>query len=461
MATSITQIGTKFIHEIIELLAEGGGAVSFSELERDLTARVQTCVCDIVRQYFEEVNRQIVSDKEGRRRTGFAVERHDDERRMLTTFGELRYRRTYFVSKDEGYAYLADSAVGVDGYARVSEGVSVSLAKAAGEVAYAKSSRYVTGGAVSRQTVMNKVRACRPVPVPETQAKRKVSALHIDADEDHVTMVGGKKGIVPLISVYEGVEKRGKRGICRNVFHISEYGKSTEELWEQALTEAEARYDLGGTRVYLHGDGAAWIRQGLDWFPRSAFVLDKYHKNKEIPQMTAGLDKATRRQYEIQIRWALRNNDSRFFLELTDSLIEQLPERAETILSAAHYLNNNMTGISICATDPEANNGGCTEPHVSHILSCRLSSRPMAWSAQTLSALAPMLADGGDVALRRKCVPSHEKLLTKAAKTAAHSLKKIAFAPNPSAIGKVIPIIFGNRSPLYQALRAISSPVTL
>lgn len=356
---------------------------------------------------------------------------------------------------------MADQAIGVEGYTRVSEGVSVSLAKAAGEMSYSRSSRYVTSGEVSRQTVMNKVRACQPIPSPKQQTKRKVTALHIDADEDHVTMVGGKKSIVPLISVYEGIEKHGKRGICRNIFHISEYGKSTEELWEQALSEVESQYDLDGTRIYLHGDGAAWIQQGLEWFPNSTFVLDKYHKNKEIPKMTAGLDNTTRRQYEIQIRWALNNNDSLFFLELTDSLIAQLPERAETILHSAYYLKKNIAGISICTTDPEANNGGCTEPHVSHILSNRLSSRPMAWSAETLLALAPMLADGGDVELRDKAQPTQNQLLAKAARAAKTTFKKINFAPNPDIIGKVIPIQFGKVTSLNKALRGISAPSTL
>ena len=63
------------------------------------------------------------------------------------------------------------------------------------------------------------------------------------------------KAIVPLVSVYEGIEKSGKRGICRNVFHIARYGEKTEEV----LTEMEKRYDLSETKLYLHGDGASWI----------------------------------------------------------------------------------------------------------------------------------------------------------------------------------------------------------
>ena len=37
-----------------------------------------------------------------------------------------------------------------------------------------------------------------------------------------------KAKTVPLISVYEGIEKQGKRGKCREIFHISEYGKKPD-----------------------------------------------------------------------------------------------------------------------------------------------------------------------------------------------------------------------------------------
>ncbi len=33
-------------------------------------------------------------------------------------------------------------------------------------------------------------------------SKRVVKILHIDADEDHVALQDGKRGIVPLISIY-------------------------------------------------------------------------------------------------------------------------------------------------------------------------------------------------------------------------------------------------------------------
>ena len=68
-------------------------------------------------------------------------------------------------------------------------------------------------------------------------------------------------------------------------------------LWEQALTEAEKRYELSHTKIYIYGDGASWIQTGFEWFKNSIFVLDKYHKSKKILEMTTGLEKREKNQY--------------------------------------------------------------------------------------------------------------------------------------------------------------------
>ena len=58
------------------------------------------------------------------------------------------------------------------------------------------------------------------------------------------------------------------------------------------------------------------------------------------------------------------------------------------------YLLDNFETIAITKQDAASLNGGCTEPHVSHVLSARLSSRPMGWSKETLEKFVPILAAG-------------------------------------------------------------------
>ena len=103
---------------------------------------------------------------------------------------------------------------------RSEEGVDFALVENAKVMSYA--SDLVANGSISRQTVMNKIRSshavCPPVIV------RQVPVIHIDADEDHVSLQTGKNTIVPLISCYEGVARYGKRWKC--ITANTEYGSN-------------------------------------------------------------------------------------------------------------------------------------------------------------------------------------------------------------------------------------------
>ncbi len=432
MEKIIAEIAEKFIKNICEKLILGK---SLSQIEPEMLKEAKECAARLTEAYISQIDAQILAEKAGRREAGYSVERRGDERRLQTQLGEVSYHRTYYKKAAGGYEYLTDAFLGIESRERVSEGLSLSLSNAAKDMSYGQASTYLCDGEISRQTVMNRVRQSEAAVAAPTE-KRSVPELHIDADEAHITLCGGRKSEVPLISVYEGIERQGKRNKCKNVFHISEYAKKADELWEQALTEIEQRYDLTGTKIYLHGDGGNWIQTGLEWIPEAVFVLDKYHKNKAIKAMTAGLEESDRKLFDREIRWALENEDLRFLGEMTSNLCSGMPERVEKIRKNARYLRRFVSGISVCKKDSCANNGGCTEPHVSHILSARLSSRPMAWSSETLKKLAPVLA-AGNVTFNRK---QHNEILPrplrKAAASASKALRRgVAGYPSSDSIG--------------------------
>ena len=433
MEKIVSEIARIFINNILEVLST---CDNFENFETAALSEAKLCAAKMIGAYVEIVDTAIASDKVARRRAGYAVERRSDKRNMQTLVGEVTLTRTLYKKAAGGYEYLADTALGIESRSRVSSGVSFSLVSAAREMSYGKSAKYVTSGAVSRQTVMSRVRhGCAMEELVDE--RRRVSELHIDADEDHVTLTEGIKSEVPLISVYEGIVSKGSRRECKEVFHISEYGKTADSLWEQALTEIERRYDLTGTDIYLHGDGAAWVQKGLEWIPNAIFVLDKYHKNKEIKNITAGLGKGRRKEFNKAIRESLAHEDLRLFNDIIKSMCKESPNRVDKIRKSAKYLRKFIKGISICEKDPQANNGGCTEPHVSHILSARLSSRPMAWSKITLQHLAPVLAASNIAVLPKQPIP---KVLPKplrkiTAKARKEFLKRATGMPHPDAIG--------------------------
>jgi len=437
METILAQIAQEFIKKLVKNMATGE---SFSIIEKKVAKDVAGCAAKVMGAYLEYVDQAIATDKTTRRKAGYIIERKGDKRSLLTAFGEVTYHRTYYKKALSGYEYLIDSTMGIDSYLRLSQVLSLSLADAGREMSYSKACHYTGGSLVSRQTVMGCVRESNTAH-KELSSLRYVPELHVDADEAHITLHGGQKSQVPLISVYEGIGHKGKRNYCQNVFHISQYGKTADDLWEQAVDEIEKRYDLEETNIYLHGDGAKWVQKGLQWLPRATFVLDKYHKNKAIMAMTAGLNKNIRNRLDCQIRKSLNEEDTEFLDLITENLCMQTPQRAEIILDAAAYLRQFIKGISICIKDPKANNGGCTEPHVSHILASRLSARPMTWSKQTLQKLAPVLAAGKvDFVGKIKSKPAESlsKPLQKTVVNANKAFYKGTLGlPLPDAIGRL------------------------
>ena len=388
----------RIINEVTEKLKRefnnffAGEQTDIDAAERFFGSQIAEAVIQLLQAYYEQRDRQLLEDKAGRKQAGLSVERHGDKREVLTQFGRLEYKRTYYRKVSGGYEYPVDRLVGIEAYERISSSVGLALVEASLEMSYGKASAYVTGEQVSRQTVMNKIRAASPQQKPVEY--RSVRELHIDADEDHVHLQTGKSTVVPLISVYEGIEHQGKRGVCKNIFHISEYGKKPSAVWDAVSDELDRRYDLSNTRIYLHGDGAPWIKEGLNYLPNCEFVLDRYHKNKAIKQALSGIDRLVGSQYEFQIRKALNEGSRDRLSSIRDALLERYPDRKKTIRENIDYLLSNFDAITITKRDNASLNGGCTEPHVSHVLSARLSSRPMGWSKETLQHLVPILAAG-------------------------------------------------------------------
>ena len=113
-----------------------------------------------------------------------------------------------------------------------------------------------------------------------------------------------------------------------------------------------------------------WIQKGLEWLPNAKFVLDKHHKNKAIKAMTAGIENRYRNNYDKEIREALNEENLELYEQLTDSLIMQNPDRAETISQNAAYLQRFVKGIGICKKDERANNGGCNARFIPQFEKC-------------------------------------------------------------------------------------------
>ena len=147
----------EFISEISDFF-DSDSVRKLEEMETTLKEITDRFILSLMTAYLASLDQAIVKDKAGRRKKGIVIEQRNVKREIYTIFGLLIFYRTYFRDKrNQEYVYLVDQAVGLESYKRVSGTVAVELVEHAQESSYGESSRHVTGEAISRQTVMNRV----------------------------------------------------------------------------------------------------------------------------------------------------------------------------------------------------------------------------------------------------------------------------------------------------------------
>lgn len=452
MNNIILQVCHQFITEVMDYFKEGK-AVSLAEMENGLKESSDKFLREVIKTHLEETDRQIAEDKAGRRQKGLVVERRNEERTVYTRFGTLTYSRSYYYNKKkEMYVHPVDLAVGLEAYERVSLAVAADLVGHAAEASYGESSRHVTGGEVSRQTVMKKIRKVHGLKVAVPPEKKAVKVLHVDADEDHVALQDGSNTIVPIVTVHEGVKRLCKgRNRCVNTHHVCGYGKAIEDLWLEVTEWIYNAYDVDGIEaVYIHGDGASWIKKGLEVLPKSKPVLDKYHLNKAIMNCTGGQP-----EQRNALRQALRDADRDELKKIVRDMSRDAKNENELkrIKEFHQYVNNNWRGIEI--QKKEECGGSSAEAHVSHVLSARMSSRPMAWSREGLKYMAELrafYANGGIVEVEHlRAKEEASSLIKKAMKRTL----KVFHGINSKTLGNLAAKNIGKVNPLFTILRSI------
>ncbi|MDD2216396.1 MAG: UPF0236 family protein [Eubacteriales bacterium] len=71
--------------------------------------------------------------------------------------------------------------------------------------------------------------------------------------------------------------------------------KESEDLWNEVAEYIDQDYDYDKIeKIYLSGDGANWIKAGVNLINKSTFVLDRYHLNKAVKVAGAHIKNAER-----------------------------------------------------------------------------------------------------------------------------------------------------------------------
>lgn len=112
--------------------------------------------------------------------------------------------------------------------------------------------------------------------------------------------------------------------------------------------------------------------------------------------------KNSREDAADMLRTAIRKGTKKEFIELAERLEGYLKEGngQERMAKARGYILSNWTAAKLRLKHQEGVKGSSAEGHVSHVLSSRMSSRPMGWSRLGASKMAQLRAyclNGGDM----------------------------------------------------------------
>lgn len=393
MENIILQIVTEAVKKILEYYEENGLS-SLHRAAEDIKAVSDNMAMEMLKAFIAEEDKALVNAKDERMDDRIRIRQSNVPRSLLTALGPLTYNRTYFDVR-EGREYILDKILEVDAYERVDACVSARLVNGAAKASYGRSAETFAGGNVSRQTVKNKVMNIgETVYVPERKSETP-EAIHIFADEDHVSLQDGKTAVVPLVTVCEGKHRIcEKRFELTEPFHVQGFDMKAEKLWEYVYALCSERYDMGKVKeVYLYGDGAAWIETGMIFFPGVIRVLDEFHLKSRMRRLLAG---DTSKVLAPRARAALARGDRKKFEEtvawIADAAFWLMPEgkeraaRLRAINESGAYILTHWDAIQNIRLSGSV--GSCTEAMVSHVLSERFSRNPMGWSKAGLSKTA-------------------------------------------------------------------------
>lgn len=457
--------GFQRVLEVSLLALEKG--IDFLSFQEKLCSELNRLGQEIVKEVLEAGDSYLYEHRE--ERSSWEVERKDDTKEILTIFGPVRYKRTYYRHKETGErTHLVDRLAGYKPHERVDPLVKAQALEVATELSYRKSGEEIvkdnrevvlSGEAVKK--IIHNFEVGEGLPEPPKE-KRRCEVLYVEADEDHVAGQDKKRHLPRLVYVYEGKERAGKDRVrLKNPYYFSGLYPDTQEIWLTILDYLEEHYDISTIkRIYLCGDGDPWIKKGLEFLPNSVFVLDLFHLDKYLTAALQRDSEAYRRVWE-----GLREGDQ-VKVEAVLKEAERTavsPTQRKAVRACRRYIRNNWDGIMAYQLYPEAKLGVSAEGHISHVLSARLSSRPMAWSAKGVDHMARLRAmKANGISVREVYINKHRqelksfKVSEKALKQEWERLRKVS-----GEVYDNLPALRGPVSQLTKALKALSRDISL
>lgn len=342
-----------------------------------------------------EASRMLRELDEELARTAPAGLRLKDRRvkRVLTRFGEVEVSRRRYVDPDGGCRYLLDERMALEPRRRLSASLERVLVRLSAAVSFREAADItseLSAACVSHAAAHAAIARAGTRLAEEAEAAaeslhdmgalpegtRAADPLHCEADGTVIALQHAKtrRAEVKLAVFYD--HKADGAQVVHAAFCPS------KRFWREASAVAGGVYDLASPRTTIvSGDGARWVRGGLDVLPRARFILDPFHVGRALVAAT-GSPQAARCVFSEIYAHGLPQA-----LVSLRRMAEEHPERAEALERASGYLRANADGL--WRADPGL---GAIEGHIDKVLASRFKKKGQRWSPRGADAMARVLA---------------------------------------------------------------------
>ena len=366
----------------------------FHALETSVKSTTEAFSAAYLSTILNDINNKIYND--AFRKSKYTVQRNDT-RTIISSVGDITFENTYYRKNEDGtHHYLTEELIGLATHERFTEEAEAVLLTEAMKTSYSEATRCLPSKQkITKTTVMNKVHGIADeIPFANPEKKKSCKYLFIEADEDHVAEQHGRwtnkdennSFISKLAYIYEYKQAtkncQARKELVNTFYFGGVYSGSdgVEKFWKNIQTFIELNYKYDDLiNIYISGDGASWIKQGATYLSKALFCADRFHMMKYINaasnQMLDEKDIAKSNIYRL-----LHKKDKKGFKSYTNEMILSA-NNSEPIEALQTFVLGNWSAV-MRTYHCEIVDGCSAEGHVSHILSDRLSSRPMGWSKQ-------------------------------------------------------------------------------
>ena len=348
-----------------------------------------------LKSFFEKIDKDF--ENSSIRKRFYHISSHPT-RTIMTVFGLVTYKRTYYINISSGKPYChVDRFMGLMKYDHYDPYIKALIIDNVASNSFAVAGKNVTSMisnrvhinkrffCISRQTVRNCILKNKVANISPKRKENTPDTLFVMFDEKYVaTQNHNNKDIMVKHAVIFSDIKPAKNHNNRNVLIDKHTIASFESGFsDNILNYINDTYDISKLKkIYVLGDGARWIKNmaiklRLEDIEVS-FALDKYHFKQALRLITLDDEKSN------LILKHILNNNKVYFENFCKKVIEEAPHREETIQEKQQYILNNWYAIRLSYHE---NLKCCMEGQISHNLAAVFSSRPKGYSKKMLSKL--------------------------------------------------------------------------